>query len=182
MNNRNKTTNILYTQSGFTLIELMVVIAIIAILASLLFSSYALYMEKTRLTVFFHNGYEIRREFAMFYNDHNRYPLNREEAIGIIKSNLVPYNMPYPWKHTTILDPDIYTKSCYKAIPAGSDMPQDYIWLWPLPNRSLTKTAIKMFLPQAVQIPYDTTCENAPEGTEYFMAITSTQVLLVGEH
>ncbi len=167
--------------TGFTLIELMVVIAILSILAALLFSSYAVYMEKARITAMFHNGYEIRRTLAIFYNDHGRFPVSRDEAIEVISKNLMPHNIPYPWNGTTILDEDIYTKSCYKAIPEGSSMPSDYVWLWPLPNRKITNYAARTFFHVVVEIPYDITCNNAPAGTQYFIAVTSSTVLVVGE-
>ncbi|GEM_PF-2227654 len=173
--------NLQKQESGFTLVEMMVVIAIIALLASILFTSYALYMEKVRITAMFHNGYEIRRTLHMYYNDHGRFPVDRNDAINILKSQMAPHNLPYPWLHTTILDNRVYTKSCYKPIPAGSDMPTGYIWLWPLPNKTLTNKAAKAFFPVVKEIPYDTNCPNAPEGTKYFIAITSTQVLIVAE-
>ncbi len=173
--------NLQKQESGFTLVEMMVVIAIIALLATILFSSYAIYMEKARISAMFHNGYEIRRTLFLFYNNNARFPRNREEALDVIRNKLQPHNLAYPWLHTTILDNRVYTKSCYKPIPAGSDMPTGYIWLWPLPNKTLTNNAAKAFFPVVKEIPYDTNCPNAPEGTKYFIAITSTQVLIVAE-
>jgi len=168
-------------ERGFTLIEMMVVIAIIALLASILFGSYAIYMEKARISAMFHNGYEIRRTLFLFYNDNSRFPKDRDEAIAVLREKLQPYNLAYPWLHTTILDDRVYTKSCYKPIPAGSDLPTDYVWLWPLPKRTLTEQAAKAFFSIVKEVPYDTNCPNAPEGTKYFVAITSTQVLIVAE-
>ena len=174
---RNKESS----ERGFTLIEMMTVITIIALLASILFGSYALYMEKARITAMFQNGYEIRQTLHMFYNDNARFPIDRDEAMDILRTHMAPHNLPYPWLHTTILDDRVYTKSCYKPIPAGSDLPTDYVWLWPLPKRTLTEQAAKAFFSIVKEVPYDTNCPNAPEGTKYFVAITSTQVLIVAE-
>lgn len=175
-NNRSQ-----YSDSGFTLVELMVTIAIIAALASILFMYYALYVEKARITAMFHNGYEIRRALHMYYNENARFPLDREEAMDVLRGELKPYNLPYPWTNTTILDEEVYTQSCYYSLPTGSNIPTDYIWLWPLPNRINTIQAARRFFPTVKQIPYNITCPNAPEDTKYFITITSTQVLIVAQ-
>ena len=176
-----KNNRLQYSDSGFTLIELMVTIAIIAALASILFMYYAIYVEKARITTMFHNGYEIRRALHIYYNEKARFPIDRDEAMDVLRKELKPYNLPYPWTNTTILNEEVYTKSCYYSLPAGSDTPTDYIWLWPLPNRKNTINAALQFFPTVKQVPYNTTCPNAPEDTKYFITITSTQVLIVAQ-
>jgi len=180
-NMSRKTNGLKYGNSGFTLIELMVTIAIIAALVSILFMYYALYVEKARITAMFHNGYEIRRALHMYYNENARFPLDRDEAMDVLRRELRPYNLPYPWTKTTILNEEVYTKSCYYSLPAGSSMPTDYIWLWPLPNRKTTTKAAERFFPTVKQVPYNVTCPNAPADTKYFITVTSTQVLIVAE-
>ena len=167
-----------FRNRGFTLIELMVSVAIVGVLLAILFPAIAFATEKARITAMFHTGYEVRRTLMIYYNHHGYFPKDRDEAIQVLNDNRAPHNLPYPWKHTTILDPEIYTHSAYYPYP-DSVAPQDYVWCWPLPDTSITKMAIKMFFPVVVEIPYSVDCET-DTGASYNIAITSTQVLIVG--
>jgi len=156
----------------------MVAVVVIAILTAMLFPAIAFATEKARLTAMFQTGYEVRRTLMLYYNNHGYFPRNREEAIQVLRESLAPHNLPYPWKNTTILDPEIYTRSAYYPYP-NSIAPQDYVWCWPLPDRPITKRAIQLFFPVVVEIPYPVDCES-DTGAEYNIAITSTAVLIVG--
>lgn len=92
-------------QRGFTLIELMVVISIIGLLASVVLASLddARAQAKDALRVSDMNT--IRQVLEMFYNDHNRYPgeldgvSNSGQMIGVgneIDAALQPYIKKVP--------------------------------------------------------------------------------------
>ncbi len=71
------------TQScgGFTLIELMIVMTIVAILASIAVPHYQRNVIRARETVLSENLYQMRKAIDAFYADQRRYPNSLDELV-----------------------------------------------------------------------------------------------------
>jgi len=65
---------------GFTLIELMVVVAIIGILASVALPQYSQYIQRSELADPLAMASTIREDVTTFYLEHGRFPKNNEQA------------------------------------------------------------------------------------------------------
>ena len=66
-------------EKGFTLIELMVVIAIIGILVSMAVPTYKNIVQRAKETVLKHNLFVIRDVIDQFYQDKSKYPQSISE-------------------------------------------------------------------------------------------------------
>ncbi|KPH63124.1 pilus assembly protein PilA [Pseudoalteromonas porphyrae] len=65
---------------GFTLIELMVVVAIIGILASIALPQYSKYLQRSELVDPLAMAAAIREDVTAFYLEQGRFPANNEQA------------------------------------------------------------------------------------------------------
>jgi general secretion pathway protein G len=61
---------------GFTLLELMIVVAIMGVLAAIAIPNYIAYIERARHAVALNELRQIDREVNMFFISNNSYPLN----------------------------------------------------------------------------------------------------------
>lgn len=68
-------------QGGFTLIELMIVLSIIGILASIAVPNYQRSLIKAREAVLMEDLYQMRRAIDAYFADHVRYPDSLEELV-----------------------------------------------------------------------------------------------------
>jgi general secretion pathway protein G len=83
-NNRRKAT------SGFTLLELLIVVAIIATLAAIAMPAYSSYIERVRIEVAIQDINQISKGLLAFKIDNDRFPDTLLEA---------RISMLDPWKH-----------------------------------------------------------------------------------
>lgn len=67
--------------AGFTMIELLVVMAVLAVLASLVVPRYMDKVESARETVLRHDLMDLRNAIDQFYRDQSRYPESLEELV-----------------------------------------------------------------------------------------------------
>lgn len=67
-------------QTGFTLIELMIVVAIIGILASIAIPAYQDYTIRAQVVESFSITGELKQSIADYYKDRGRFPANNQEA------------------------------------------------------------------------------------------------------
>lgn len=68
-------------QCGYTLIELMIVLTIIGILASIAIPSYQRSLIKAREAVLMEDLYQMRRAIDSYFADHVRYPDSLDELV-----------------------------------------------------------------------------------------------------
>ena len=87
--------------SGFTLIELMIVAAIVAILAAIALPSYADYIQRSKISEAISNLSDMRTRLEQFYLDNRKYPAGPGNCVtsGTTDTNI---NLPPAQKYFTI--------------------------------------------------------------------------------
>lgn len=91
--------------TGFTLIELMIVITIIGILAAIAVPSYQTALVKAREAVLREDLYSIRSAIDQFAADHGRYPLSLHELVEQRYLREVPVDPFTRSRETWIIQP-----------------------------------------------------------------------------
>ncbi len=69
-------------QRGFTLIELMIVITIVGILASIVAPNYQRHLIKANEAVLMEDLYQMRRAIDAYFADHIRYPESLDDLVA----------------------------------------------------------------------------------------------------
>jgi type IV pilus assembly protein PilE len=75
---------------GFTLLELMMVIVVLAVLAGIALPSYSDYVTRGRLTEGYGNLADLRIKMEQYYMDNRRYDLNPADGLCGIPGNNAP--------------------------------------------------------------------------------------------
>ena len=82
---------------GFTLIELMIVMTIIGILASIAAPNYQRSVIKAREAVLMEDLYQMRRAIDAYFGDHAKYPESLEALVEAKYLRAIPTD---PFTHT----------------------------------------------------------------------------------
>ena len=102
---------------GFSLIELLTVIAIIAILAALLFPVFSSVREKARQTTCMSNMHEIGRSLAQYQLDNGFYPVSLRGLVGDNGGALLASSGKYLKNDKSIF---VCPDNNYPATPTGA--------------------------------------------------------------
>jgi len=71
-----------HKRSAFTLIEILIVVAIIAVLSGVGFSYYTDSLQESREAVVRHNLKTVREAISMYFKDHMAYPTQLQSLTG----------------------------------------------------------------------------------------------------
>ena len=118
------------TQScgGFTLIELMIVMTIVAILASIAIPNYQRNVIRARETVLSENLYQMRKAIDAFYADQRRYPNSLDELVekrylrGLPKDPFTRSAETWYTIAPEVLDPAVGDLGAVFDVHSGSDL------------------------------------------------------------
>jgi general secretion pathway protein G len=115
-------------KAGFTLIELMIVMAIVAILASIAVPHYQRNVIRARESVLSENLYQMRKAIDGFYADQRKYPDSLEELVEKRYLRAIPKD-PFTKSAETwytiapeVLDPAIGDPGAIYDVHSGSDL------------------------------------------------------------
>jgi len=121
-------------EKGFTLVELMVVIAIIALLAAILFPNLIAAIQKGRVAAVVSGARNLYTLMSTYYADHGYYPVEGTAGTSgnladMLVAGAISFNAKWPWGTETMLD------KAQVVITAddGTYMQEGYIF-WDLPS------------------------------------------------
>ncbi len=98
---------------GFTLVELLIVMTVIGILASIAVPSYQRSLIKARESVLMEDLYQMRRSIDAYYADHARYP----ETLTDLVANKYLRDIP--------TDPFTKSKESWEEVPPSFSLEGD---------------------------------------------------------
>lgn len=77
-----KTTGKLHHRQGFTLIEILVALAVVAILSAIAFPVYRIYIDKAKVTLAISTLETVRKLMEGYHIDHGSYPVTIDFTTG----------------------------------------------------------------------------------------------------
>lgn len=108
-----------FLQVGFTLIELMIVVAIIGVLASIAFPGYLRYIETTKYTAVIYDMNALDREITGFNLLYGRYPDDLDEiGFGSLKD---PWDNPYQYLNIATAKGNGKKRKNHSMVPVNTD-------------------------------------------------------------
>ena len=105
---------------GFTLLELMLVVAIVGILTGIALSSYGMYIERTKTVKATVDMHMIALAIEGFYNNNNKYPETLSELNGL-DSLLDPWGNPYQYLNITTTKGNGKVRKDHNLVPLNTD-------------------------------------------------------------
>ena len=123
---------------GFTLIELIVVIAIIGILATIIYPSFSGYLAKGRNSRAFSNARAIKQKIDLIYNDTTSYPVSLTDANTYVNFAGSPGSIPASLTATTSISAAGQIAFATTSISGGTS----YLLIVSLEKENGTSTSI----------------------------------------
>ena len=104
-------------RSAFSLIEILIVVAIIAVLAGVGFSYYSDYLQDSKEAVIRHNLKTVREAISMYFKQHMAYPTTLEVLTGPHLKDSVAELLLRPLEGVEV----------YVVVPANNAAPQAFM-------------------------------------------------------